>query len=153
MSEVKRRGRPKASLTEQQANESRVGLQESREVKARGKKRPPRVAMSATKKLAYSDQDENYFYRWFQDRDGRLEQAQQAWYEFVKDENGERIRRPGHYDMYLMRIDREYWEEDQELKLKKTKAKLGSEQELGRDEYIPDGRHHVLQKDDYDPLG
>ena len=52
----------------------------------------------------------------------------------------------------LKKIEKKYWDEDQILKQTKLSDKLRGEQQLARDEYLPEGRHHVLQKDDYDPL-
>ena len=54
-----------------------------------------------------------------------------------------------------MKIKKKYWKEDQKLKQDRVSARMQQEQVLAPDEYLPDDRHHVLQKedkDDYDPL-
>tara|TARA_R110000744_G_scaffold246942_1_gene363466 strand:- start:30391 stop:30795 length:405 start_codon:yes stop_codon:yes gene_type:complete len=121
------------------------------------KNRPERVPMGSTAKLGYpsSKMDtEQYQYRWFQDKEGRIDQAKQAWWEQVKEEDGEIVRRAsGAFPMFLMRIEKKYWEEDQQLKHQRVIATMQEEQKLSSDEYLPGDKHHVLQKDDYDPLG
>ncbi len=151
----KKRGRPRADKTQAQADNSRVDLELDRTEQAHSAKRPPRVAMGASLKLGYHGEmdTENYHYRWVSDRDGRTQQALQAWYEHVKDHNGDNVvRHVGAYAQFLMRVEKKYWDEDQKLKQDKLAAKLQQEQKLKADEYLPDDRHHVLEKDDYDPL-
>lgn len=153
MSQTKRRGRPSAAVTQSEAENSRIETEASREDAAHSGNRPPRIRMQAGGKLDVKDKDDNYVYRWFSDQPGRLDQAQAAWWEFVK-QAGENIKRPsGVNTLFLMRIERKLYEEDQALKLEQTKVTLRKENELAADEYIPDGKHHALQKDDYDPLG
>ena len=153
--QLKTRGRTSADKTQTQADNSRVDLGLDRTEQAHSAKRPPRVAMGASLKLGYHGEmdTENYHYRWVSDRDGRVNQAKQAWYEHVKDHSGDNVvRHVGAYGQHLMRVEKKYWVEDQELKQQKLAAKLQQEQVLKADEYLPDDRHHVLQKDDYDPL-
>jgi len=150
-----KRGRPRADKTDSQIENTRVELQTDRIEEAHSPNRPPRVPMSSTLKLKFGSvtDDPNYHFRVFSDRDGRIEQAKQAWYEHVKDGNGDNIvRHSGPYTQYLMKIKKKYWDADQLLKQKSLSAKIQEEQKLANDEYVPDGRHHVLQKDDYDPL-
>lgn len=150
-----KRGRPKANQTASQVENTRVELQTDRIEKAHAPERPARVPMGATLKLEFGSvtDDPDYQFRVFSDRDGRIQQAKQGWWEHVKDENGDNIvRHSGLYTQYLMKIEKKYWDEDQLLKQSKLSDKLRAEQKLARDEYLPDGRHHVLQKDDYDPL-
>ena len=150
----KTRGRPSADQTQEQVDNSRVGLEVDRVQEAHSAKRPPRVPMGASLKLDYhGPMDLNYHYRWISDRDGRIQQAtKQAWYEHVKEGRSKVVRHVGVYPQYLMRIKKEHWDADQELKQTKLRGKLQKEQVLAQDEYLPDDRHHVLQKDDYDPL-
>ncbi len=150
------RGRARNSQTDAKSQESRVDLQQSREDEAHKPERPARVSMGATLKLDFGSlvDDANYHFRVISDRDGRVDQAKQAWYEHVLDATGEKVvRHSGPYTQFLMKIKKEFWVEDQNLKLNKTISTLKAEQKLAPDEYIPDGNHHVLQKDDYDPLG
>ena len=119
----------------------------------RSPKRPPRVPMSAGKKLDYRNVEEGWHYRWVQDRDGRLDQAKAAYYEFVEEDGNKVVRQSGPHPLFLMRIEQRYYDEDQALKLQAARDRLKSEQTLDDGEYIPDGKSHVLEKDDYDPLG
>ncbi len=150
-----KRGRPRADKTGTQVENSRVHLEKSRIEAAHSPNRPPRVPMGATLKLEFGSivDDSNYKFRVFSDRDGRISQAKQGWWEHVKDDRGDNIvRHVGPNAQYLMKIEKKYWEEDQELKQSKLSDTIKKEQILERDEYLPDGRHHVLQKDDYNPL-
>ena len=151
----KKRGRPSNSTKPSAAQNSRVDLTQSREEVAHSPKRPPRVPMGATLKLAFpgliKDTDK-YHYRVYSERDGRLAQALLAWYEHVPDHSGNNAMHPGFTGQYLMRIPIEYYQADQKLKQDKLAGKIKEEQVLQKDEYLPDGRHHVLQKDEYDPL-
>lgn len=151
------RGRPRANKTPTEIENTRVELETDRMEDAHDPQRPPRVPMGATLKLEFGSiaEDSSYHFHVFSDRDGRIEQAKQAWYEHVIDGNGDNVvRHSGPYTQYLMKIPKKLWDEDQELKQRKLSGKLRGEQELAPDEYLPDGRHHVLQKDDddYDPL-
>ena len=146
-----KRGRPVGSSKQVE----RVGVQTDRIAGAHDTNRPPRVAMGATLNLEFGHipKDPGYHYRVVADRDGRLEQAQGAWYEFVKDASGSNVVcHKGLHNQYLMRIERKYWDEDQRLKQTQLVGKLQQEQKLATGEYVPDGRSHVLEKDDYDPL-
>jgi hypothetical protein len=51
-----------------------------------------------------------------------------------------------------MRVEKKYWLEDQKLKQDRLVGKLQAEQTLAEGEYVPDGKAHVLEKDEYDPL-
>lgn len=151
-----KRGRPRADKTAKQIENSRVGLEIDRVEQAHSPGRPPRVPMGSSLSLEFGTivDDPNYHFHVFSDRDGRIDQAKQGWYEHVKDNNGDNIvRHSGPYAQYLMKIHKKYWDEDQKLKQDKQSAKIQGEQTLALDEYLPDDRHHVLQKDDYDPLG
>jgi len=152
MNEPKKRGRSAGSKTQAQVDNARVDLQQSRENTAHSAKRPPRVRMVAGQKLSVGPKDPNYEYRFFSDKPGRLDSAHAAWWEFVT-EQGERIKRHSGTDtLYLMRIEKKHFDEDQKLKQQNIVDTLKKENQLERDEYVPDGQHHALQKDDYDPL-
>lgn len=114
--------------------------------------RPPRVQMSGGTRLHYHHKDPNYHYAWIQDRDGKLDQAIQAYYEFVQEDGQKVTRASGPYPLFLMQLENKYWKEDEKLKYDKTCDSLKDEQALGPGEYLPDGRNHALEKDDYDPL-
>lgn len=113
----------------------------SREEAAHSSGRPPRVSMSNMKKLEVPPglMEEGYYYRWFQDKDGRVEQAKSAYYEHVVDEQGNNYcRKSGPYTMYLMRLRQEYRDEDNVLKKKRVAATLEAEAQIGPNEYAPD---------------
>lgn len=152
MNEPKRRGRPAGSKTQEQVEQSRVAVEVNRDEQAHGAKRPPRVRMVAGQKLNVSRKDPNYEYRWFNDTPGRLDAALAAYWDFCLEDGEKTKRHAGEKTMYLMRIEKQYYTEDQQLKQKNIVDTMRKENELGSDEYIPDNRHHALQKDDYDPL-
>ena len=150
---VKRpRGRPRADKTGLQAANRQV---ESETMRSEERKppRPPRVPMATGLKLEFGKRP-GYVRRLFATKPGRIEQALAAYWEFVLDDTGEKISRPsGEYRLYLMEIEKRYYDEDQELKNKKNLDIMRKEQKLAEGEYLPEGRHHVIQReDDYDPL-
>lgn len=113
----------------------------SREEAAHSANRPTRISMNNMKKLGIPDSlmEKGYYYRWFQDRDGRINQAQAAYYEHVVDEQGNNYSRPsGPYSLYLMRLRQEYRDEDNVLKKKRVQATLEQEAQIGPNEYAPD---------------
>lgn len=60
---------------------------------------------------------ENFHYRWCADYGkGKIERYDQAGYEFVTNEQGDKIKRPGGDELWLMRIPKNLWDEDQEAK-------------------------------------
>lgn len=118
--------------------------------------RPPRVRMTAGGKLFYPEhlKDDNYAYRWFEDKPGRLLQAEAAYWEPVLHEDGTQWMVPGPKNMYLKRIPKEYFEEDKKLKEQRIVNTMKEENKLGEDEYIPEGRSGAIQQDSdlHDPL-
>jgi len=104
--------------------------------KSKAKNRPnrtsKRVPLSEQRGiLTVRDKDENYEYRWVNDKDSRIETLQQRGYEFVDDdvEVGDKdvdsskgvssvVSKAvgGGVDGYLMRIKKEYFEEDKAFK-------------------------------------
>lgn len=122
--------------------------------KPKNAERAPRVPMSAGGKLGLDGTESpEFYYRWVQDRDGNVEQALQAWYEFDLDSSGNKKERAsGPYKLYRMKLPMQHRLDDEKLKLKACQAKIAEEQKLGKEEYLPDDRHHAIQKDEYDPL-
>lgn len=113
----------------------------SRQEKAHSSGRPRRISMNNMKKLEIPDgiMEEGYYYRWFQDRNGRINQAHTAYYEHVVDEQGNNYtRQSGPYTMYLMRLRQDYRDEDLKLKKERVEATLESEAQIGHQEYAPD---------------
>ncbi len=93
--------------------------------------RPKRTPLGARNRLTFGAQDPNFVYRVINDQDDRLKRAQEAGYEFVvSDEQlgDKRVAEGGKVDSrvskpvgngvrgFLMRIPREYYDEDQQAK-------------------------------------
>jgi hypothetical protein len=119
----------------------------SREEVAHSSGRPERISMSNMKKLEVPEniKEAGFYYRWFQDRDGRLAQAKSAYYEHVVDEQGNNYSRPsGPHTMHLMRLPMEYREQDNKLKKQRVLATLEAEAGIGANEYAPDGRESAI---------
>ena len=104
------------------------------------KNRPKRTPLGARNRLSFpiSDEDrDKYHYRVLNDQDDRLARAQEAGYEFVQSDQklgdpraveagmlGANVAKPvGQGTVgYLMRIPKEYYEEDQQAKEDKLKG-------------------------------
>jgi hypothetical protein len=99
--------------------------------------RPKRTPLGMRNRLSFGDQDPNFVYRVINDQDDRLEQAREAGYDFVvsdKDLGDKHAAEGGKTDSrvskpvgngirgYLMRIPKEYYEDDQREKQKKVDA-------------------------------
>lgn len=149
------RGRSKAGLTGQQAKSGNLQLRMDKVAKAHSANRPARVALSTQFRLSFPEAVDRdvWYYRVFSDRQGHIQSAKAAYYDHVTDSAGNNItRQGGPHKQYLMKIPMKYRLED--LKLKDSKI-LGTivkeQQDIAPDEYLPDGRQHVIEKDDYDP--
>lgn len=125
-------------MKETEANRAprKRGRPSNREKEGRAKRVPmgtPELKMS----VPQAEQDKDHVYRWFNDKPGRLQRAQNAGYEFVEDptiqvgEGSEskqsnqdarvsmlagKDERGGPLYAYLMRIKREWYEDDQDVK-------------------------------------
>jgi len=113
----------------------------SREQAAHSADRPTRISMGNMKKLEVPDgiMEDGFYYRWFQDREGRIAQAMAAYYEHVVDEQGNTYtRQSGPYTMRLMRLPQQYRDEDNALKRARVDATLDEEARIGVNEYAPD---------------
>lgn len=113
----------------------------SREEVAHSAGRPARISMSNMKKLEVPEGmlEDGYYYRWFQNKEGRVGQAKAAYYEHVIDEQGSNfMRQSGPFAMYLMRLKQEYRDEDNRLKKQRVDATLDAEAQIGHNEYAPD---------------
>ena len=97
--------------------------------------RPKRTPLGSRNRLSFGDQDPNFTYRVINDQDDRLLQAQEAGYEFVTGDQplgDKRAAEGGKIDSriskpvgngvrgFLMRIPKEYYEEDQNAKMAKV---------------------------------
>ena len=135
------RGKTGVDLPEAQKGQGLVAG--SRDEVAHSAGRPPRISMSNAKKLEVPDnlKEEGYYYRWFQDRDGRISQAKAAYYESIVDEQGNIFtRQSGPYSMHLMRLPQKYRDEDNRLKKDRVAATLEAEAQIGYNEYAPNAK-------------
>ena len=125
----------------------------TRETKAhKPKQRPERVPMSAGNKLHIPEhlKEDGYFYYWAIDRKGAIEQMEAAWYERVKDDRGEDLTVPGGKGEthYAMKIKQEYYDEDiAKQQQRNIDATTKMAQKLNEDEYVPQGRQNVMERE------
>ena len=125
----------------------------TRDTKAhKPKQRPERVPMSAGNKLHIPEhlKEEGYFYYWAIDRKGAIEQMEAAWYERVKDDRGEDLTVPGGKGEthYAMKIKQEYYDEDiAKQQQRNIDATTKMAQKLSEDEYVPQGRQNVMERE------
>ena len=120
------------------------GNRQARSQDRQGKGRKQRVPLGTPRsKMAVEGKDPNFTYRWVNDQGGRIQQAEQASYEFVKagdvtvgsgvdrnSETGDQVSQivgtkedGSPMRAYLMRIKREFYEEDQNAKQEEVDAK------------------------------
>jgi len=106
---------------------------ETRESAAHSTKRPPRISMAdGDLILTVADRylQKGKHYRFFADREGRIDRAKAAYWEHVTDENGVNISRSSKgTKMYLMSLELEYKREDDALKMERYRASIGAEAE------------------------
>lgn len=103
----------------------------SRDSIAHGTKRPPRVSMANNDLLLSVDKrllNQSKQHRFFADREGRIERAKAAYWDFVTDDNGVNIVRSSRgTKMYLMSLEKEYYAEDNALKMKRYYDSINGE--------------------------
>lgn len=113
--------------------------------------RPKRTPLGQRNRLSFGKQDPNFVYRVINDQDERLQQAQEAGYEFVTSNEplgDKRVAEGGAVDSrvskpvgngtrgFLMRIPKEYYEEDQDSKMSKvTETEKALKPDTKRGEY------------------
>jgi hypothetical protein len=107
--------------------------------------RPPRVPMGQSMNLEFAGvkRDEaNYKYYAFLDqkhKPGRVQKALAAYWEYVTYEDGTNVVAPAGDGLhYLMKLPREYWEQDLLLKKKAVARRIDAENSIGDEEYAPD---------------
>jgi hypothetical protein len=117
-----------------------------RESAAHESPRPKRVSMQGAEKLGRPDTaKKGYACRWFNDKDGRVQQAIAAYWEPVKSADGKDItRQSGPFMVHCMQLAPEYAEEDRQLKKKKISARLYQEAAVGADEYTTNANGSAL---------
>lgn len=116
------------------------------------KKRPPRIPMSAGNKLQ-APQREGYQRYWAitgPDHPGKLDQMLAAYWEFVLDDDNQKIQQAaGKGNTHvLMEIEKRYYDEDMAAQQKRSMdATQSNVQALGDSEYVPMGRDKVVERD------
>lgn len=114
--------------------------------------RPARVPMNASGKLTAPNR-EGYVRYWTlrgPDHPGKVDQMVAAYWDFVKDEDGNHTEQPaGNGNTHvLMEIEQKYYNEDmaaqQAKEIDTTQGKL---QALGDSEYVPMGRKEVVERE------
>lgn len=126
-----RRARSGADMPEHMAAVDANLGGETRESAAHSTKRPKRIMMGGDDLILSVParyMDPNKYYRFIADREGRIDRAKEAWYEFVTDENGVNITRSSKgTKMYLMALDKEYRDDDVKLKQKRYHASINQD--------------------------
>lgn len=118
--------------------------------KNRNTKRPQRVPVSGRRDvLTVTDKDEAFVYRWVNDTQGRIDQFLAGGYELVQDDvkvgddsidsssdiSSMISKQSGDITQYLMRISREFYEED-----RATAAKAVNESEADMKRTLNNGK-------------
>jgi len=115
------------------------------------KERPARIPMSAGNKLQAPKREgfQRYWAITGPDHPGKLEQMQQAYWDFVL-VNGERVEQAaGKGNTHvLMEIEEHYYKEDMAAQQKRNMdATQQSVQQLGESEYVPKGHDKVVTRE------
>lgn len=148
------RQRPDSNIPEHMAAANPAVGNLSREQKAHGEDRKPRVPMnSGDFKLTVPEgtipKDRVGF--WFEENDkGRIQQAKAAYWEPVVDEFGVAITRPtGATRMHLMSIEKIYYDADMKLLEENYRASMGALDnkplENGVESYTPSGESNKIR--------
>lgn len=115
--------------------------------------RPARIPLGQGSKLAVAEcyKKGGFHQHWFIDRAGELESAQAAWYEFVKDEKGNKITTPaGRGEThYLMQIDEETYRKDMAAQQKKVTdtTRKAVKVKKNKGEYSPEGEDSAVTRE------
>ena len=117
--------------------------------------RPTRIPMGSGHKLKVPDslKKEGYQYYWAitgPDHAGKLAQMEAAWWEFAKDDKGQKVeQQAGKGNTHiLMCIPQKYYDEDMAAQQKKNMDTTQTNvQALGENEYIPAGREKVVERE------
>ena len=136
--------------------EARENKKRNREDKAHDRSAENRVPMTAGANLGMPiPADPNFHYRWIEgNKKGRVERALKAWYDFCYYADGSKVQRPsGAFQMYLMKIELKYWEEDQKAKQDQVTNTFAETAKVEKNEYLPEGHTQAIQKNGFiDPM-
>lgn len=148
------RQRPDASIPEHMAAANPAVGNLTREQAAHGEGRKPRIPMNTGDyklSIPAGTIPEGKIGHWFEEGiNGRLQQAKDAYWEHVTDASGVNISRPsGNTRMYLMCIDKIYYDEDQKLMMDRYRASMGERDsaplENGVKSYVPEGHENKIR--------
>jgi len=132
--------------------ENRNTPAQSREADAHSAKgRPDRVRFGSQNKLAIANQfvRDGYHAHLFVDKEGEIEAAQAAYYEFVRDEKGRKVTMAagGGRTHYLMEIEQKYYDEDMKAQADAIDKKMMTTNSLKDNEYSPEGHNVIATRD------
>ena len=110
----------------------------------------------ANQQIPSEAKDPAFHFRWCADYGkGKIERYKGALWEFVTDKAGDRIKRPGGEPLYLMKLPKELWEEDQLAKRgkimdinKQLKQDNAPDKQGALPEYLVEGQN-ILQNQTY----
>ncbi len=148
------RNRPDAQTPEHMAAANPAMGNLSREQLAHGEARKPRRPMdSGDYKLSVPEGTipKDRVGHWFlEDDSGRISRAKEAYWEPVTDSFGNNITRPsGAGRMHLMSIDKNYYDEDQQLMMERYRASMGERDakplDGGIESYVPSGHKNNIK--------
>lgn len=117
-------------------------------------KRPKRIPLGQGSKLSLFDNyatDKTKHYYGFLDKPGELESVAAAYYEFVKDGNGDKVKIPAGNGLnhYLMYLPKKLYDEDmaaqQKMVTETTRQNVRVNQSAGN--YSPEGHDSVVTRD------
>ena len=115
-----------------------------------------RVSMhaEANDSVPVEAKDPNFHFRWCADYGkGKIERYKGALWEFVLDSSGDKVKRPGGEPLYLMKLHKELWEQDQAAKrgkiieVNKQVQQKNAPKKGEVPEYLPRGAESVLERD------
>jgi len=141
MPTAKSKAKSKAGTTRRGTRNQRGDDSKSRAQEAHGADRPARVPLNASQKLKLPPgvETQGVVHRWVYDDDaGSVQKYLDAWWEF-ETHGGKQYTRPnkGGGRMVLMRIDEEYWKEDQALQEQRNIATLRDQSKMETGDYAP----------------
>jgi hypothetical protein len=118
------------------------------EMQSRNTQRPERVPMGQGQKLVAPERL-GYQRYWAIDRDGELDSFIAAWWTFVEDSDGNKIKKPAGkgFTHYLMEIDQETYDQDMAKQQEMVTDALRKTTVRDSDEYVPMGHEDVLTRD------
>jgi hypothetical protein len=116
------------------------------------KQRPARIPMTGGNKLTIPPHliKDGFQYYWGIDQKGMIEQMEGAYWEKVLDSDGKALTVPaGNGEThYAMCIEQKYYDEDMARQQKQNiETTNRTAQALGEDEYVPEGRTNVTERE------